>query len=793
MQLTTLNTVEFQTVLSHLGQKTQTKLGQELAQALQPSSDAKLVRERLAETKEAVVLLERQASPPIGGLPDVRATLRRSTLDAVLSGEEIVQTRLALQRVNALELFLRHHQETAPRLAARLAEIMTFPRLEADLTKAFDEDGALLDAASAELASSRRDIRSSQHRIKERLETMVRSVEVQKYLQDPIVTMRRDRYVLPVKQEYRNQVPGLIHDQSGSGATIFVEPMAVVELNNDLRQAEAKEKSEVERLLRLFSGKIAQAAAPLATALLKAGEIDLVFAKARLAWAYKAVEPIVSERGLLKISEGRHPSIDPATVIPVSIEIGAGYRTLVISGPNTGGKTVALKMTGLFAVMMQCGLFLPARSETELPVFQNIFADIGDEQSIEQSLSTFSAHMTHLVAIMDAVKANDLVLIDEICAGTDPNEGAALAMGILDYLKNKGAFTIITTHYSDIKTFAYREAGMENASVEFDVQSLRPTYRLLIGVPGGSNALHIARRLGLSEAVLNRSSTFLTEGQRQLSELMLGLEAERQKAQAAVLALQEERQQLEKQRREMEKENEKRRQQFEVWRRKAREEAWSVVRNAKQEVAQLQEQMKALQQQDNERERSRQLQAIKRQAQALGEFIPDEDTAADGALTLMPEYMIKPGVIVYLQKLRQNGEVVSRNGKAVTVQIGMLKTTVATSECYRSTKSAPIQHQEPRKTARRAASALGWQKQQELSLELDIRGMTVQEAEDRLAKFLDDAVLGGLEQVRIIHGKGTGALRKGVLAYLNQHPQVKHVDMAGWQEGGSGATNVSLK
>ncbi len=792
MQLNTLNTVEFQTVLSHLGQKTQTKLGQEMAQALLPSPNEKTVRTWLAETRQAVALLERQAAPPLGGLPDVRATVRRSTLDAVLSGEEIVQVRMALRLIDCLEAFLRHHHEAAPLLASRLEGITSFHRLEAELAKAFDEEGALLDTASSELASSRRDIRSCQHRIKEKLEAMVRSADVQKFLQDPIVTMRRDRYVLPVKSEYRNQVPGLIHDQSGSGATIFVEPMAVVELNNDLRQAEAKEKLEVERLLRHFSGKIAQVAGPLTTSLHKAAEIDLIFAKARLAWAYKAAEPIVSERGLLKICEGRHPSIDPALVIPVSIEIGSGYRTLVISGPNTGGKTVALKMTGLFAVMMQCGLFLPARSETELPVFQNIFADIGDEQSIEQSLSTFSAHMTHLVAIMQAVSANDLVLIDEICAGTDPNEGAALAMGILDFLRSKGAFTIITTHYSDIKTFAYREEGMENASVEFDVQSLRPTYRLLIGVPGGSNALHIARRLGLPDAVLNRSSSFLTEGQRQLSELMLGLEAERQKAQAANRALAEEKQRLEKQRFDLEKENEKRRQQVEVWRKKAREEAWTVVRNARQEVAQLQEQMKELQLQESERERARKLQAIKSQAQALGDFIPAED---DGGIALqaMPEAMVKPGAIVYLQKLRQNGEVVGRSGNAVTVQIGMIKTTVDVGECYRSTKSAPLQHQEPRKSAKRAASAMGWQKQQELSLELDIRGLTVQEAEDKLAKFLDDAVLGGLEQVRIIHGKGTGALRKGVLAYLSQHPQVKHVDMAGWQEGGSGATNVLLK
>ena len=791
MQLSTLKTVEFQTVATHLVQKTQTTLGQELASALLPTANAQQVRAWLAETREAVMLLERQASPPIGGLPDVRAVLRRTLLDATLSGEEIAQVLMAFRLVRELETFLRHHLETAPLLGARLEGIISFARLEMELTKAFDEQGALLDTASIELASSRRDIRSCQHRIKEKLDAMVRSTELQKYLQDPIVTMRRDRYVLPVKQEYRNQVPGLIHDQSGSGATIFVEPMAVVELNNDLRQAESKEKLEVERLLRLFSSKIAQVANELTCSLHKAAEVDLIFAKARLAWSYKAVEPTVSERGLLKICEGRHPGIDPAAVIPVTIEIGNGYRTLVVSGPNTGGKTVALKMTGLFAVMMQCGLFLPARSDTELPVFQNIYADIGDEQSIEQSLSTFSAHMTHLVKILQAVSPNDLVLVDEMCAGTDPNEGAALAMGILDFLKAKGAYTIVTTHYSEIKTFAYREQGMENASVEFDVQSLRPTYRLLIGVPGGSNALHIARRLGLPEQVLARSSTFLTEGQRQLSELMLGLEAERQKSAAANQALLDERRLLEKQRLELEKENEKRRQQVEIWRKKAREEAWTVVRNARQEVTQLQETMKELLQQENERDRAKKMQAIKQQAQQLGAFVPDED--ADATLQLMPEVMIKPGAIVYLQKLRQNGEVLSRNGKDVTVQIGMIKTTVSTGECFRSTKSAPVQHEAPRKAAKRAARAMGWQKQQELSIELDIRGLTVQEAEDKLAKFLDDAILGGLEQVRVIHGKGTGALRKGVLTYLNHHPQVKHVDMAGWQDGGSGATNVTLK
>ena len=791
MQVGTLKTVEFQTVLTHLMQKTQTVLGKELTASLLPSDDAVRVREWLSETREAIMLLERQASPPIGGLPDVRAILRRTTLEAALSGEEIVQVLIALRLAHALETFLRNHHEEAPLLGGRLEGFASFSRLEMELDRAFDEDGNLLDTASVELSSSRRDIRSCQHRIKEKLDGMVRSSEMQKYLQDPIVTIRRDRYVLPVKQEYRGQVPGLIHDQSGSGATVFIEPLAVVELNNDLRQAENKEKLEVERLLRLFSGKIAQSARDLARVLEKTAEIDLVFAKARLAWSYKAIEPIVSERGLLNICEGRHPGIDPAVVIPVSIAIGGEYKTLVVSGPNTGGKTVALKMTGLFAVMMQCGLFLPARSNTELPVFKNIYADIGDEQSIEQSLSTFSAHMTHLVAILQNVCQNDLVLVDEICAGTDPNEGAALAMGILDFLRSKGAFTVITTHYSEIKNFAYREEGMENASVEFDVQSLRPTYHLLIGVPGGSNALHIARRLGLPDQVLRRSGTFLTEGQRQLSELMLGLEAEKQKTAMVNEALQQERRLLEKQRFELEKENEKRRQQIEIWRKKAREEAWTVVRSARAEVMQLQELMKEIQQQDNMRERSKKLQALKLQAQQLGEFVPDEE--ADITLQIMPEKMIQPGTVVYLQKLRQNGDVISRNGDDVTVQIGPIKTTVSTTDCYRSTKSASIQHQAPRKASKRAVRAMGWQKQQELSLELDIRGMTVDEAEEKLAKFLDDALLGGLERVRIIHGKGTGALRKGVLAYLNRHPQVKQIDMAGWQEGGSGATNVILK
>lgn len=791
MQVGTLKTVEFQIVLAHLIQKTQTAMGQELAAALLPADYTAKVRELLAETREAVLLLERQASPPIGGLPDVRAILRRTTVESVLSGEEIVQVLMALRLVHALDSFLRNHNEEAPLLGARLEGFVSFSRLEMELERAFDEEGTLLDTASVELASSRRDIRSCQHRIKEKLDGMVRSTETQKYLQDPIVTIRRDRYVLPVKQEYRSQVPGLIHDQSGSGATIFVEPLAVVELNNDLKQAESKEKAETERLLRLFSGKIAQIAHDLSFVLQKAAEIDLVFAKARLAWSYKAIEPTVSERGLLKICEGRHPGIDPKAVIPVSIEIGEGYRTLVVSGPNTGGKTVALKMTGLFAVMMQCGLFLPARSDTELPVFKNIYADIGDEQSIEQSLSTFSAHMTHLVAILSSVQQDDLVLVDEICAGTDPNEGAALAMGILDFLRAKNAFTIITTHYSEIKNFAYHEAGMENASVEFDVQSLRPTYRLLIGVPGGSNALHIARRIGLPEAVLTRSNTFLTEGQRQLSELMMGLEGERQKALEANRALQEERSLLEAQRRELEKENEKRRQQTELWRKKAREEAWNVVRNAKQEVAQLQEMMREIQQQENANERAKKLQTLRSRAQGLGEFVPEE--ADETGLQLMPENMISTGTIVYLQKLRQNGEVLSRSGDAVVVQIGPIKTTVSIRDCYRSTKSAPVQHQEPRKAAKRAARAMGWQKQQETSLELDIRGLNVEEAEEKIAKFLDDAVLGGLEHVRIIHGKGTGALRKGVITYLNKHPQVKKVDMAGWQEGGSGATNVALK
>ncbi|MBQ1742011.1 MAG: endonuclease MutS2, partial [Oscillospiraceae bacterium] len=498
----------------------------ERARSLQPSTDYAEVEEQLEQTAEAV-RIHAVTSPPFGGIHDLRPLLKKIHMGAVLTLEELVDIRSTLYAMRSVKEFFKGLEIETPTLKEWAHGIEILGQLERRLENTLDEHGSLRDDASVELRRLRTEIQTTQNRIKERVGAALRAPENQKYFQEAIVTLRDERYVIPVKAEYRRFFPGIVHDQSATGATLFVEPMAIVELNNDVKQLVLSEQHEVERILRDLSQQIGGQQDILQENLSVLADFDFTFAKAKLAEDMDAQQPLMNQEGHARLRQARHPLIPRDRVVPIDIELGNAYTMLLITGPNTGGKTVSMKTFGLLVLMAQSGCFLPTAPDSTLPVYQNIYADIGDEQSIEQSLSTFSAHMTHIVDILSKVEADDLVLVDELGAGTDPEEGAALAMAILERLLAVKAATVATTHYSELKTFAYTREGIENACVEFDVKSLRPTYRLLIGIPGASNAFAISRRLGLSEAIILRAQQLVTEDHAQFEHVVNELEREK--------------------------------------------------------------------------------------------------------------------------------------------------------------------------------------------------------------------------------------------------------------------------
>jgi DNA mismatch repair protein MutS2 len=601
--------------------------------------------------------------------------------------------------------------------------------------------------------------------------------------------MRGDRYVIPVKQEYRHAFPGIVHDQSASGATVFIEPMAVVNLNNDLKQLMAAEINEVERILRRLTAQVAAAAGQLLETCRTLGQIDFAFAKARLALNMNAVRPLLNTAGFVNLRRARHPLISPEVVVPIDVRVGKEFQVLVITGPNTGGKTVTLKTVGLFALMTQAGLFIPAASQSEMPVFANIYADIGDEQSIEQSLSTFSAHMTNLVRILGRVTGTDLVLIDEIGAGTDPDEGAALAMSILEYLHKRGTRVIATTHYSELKTFAYTRHGIENASVEFDVQTLRPTYRLQIGMPGSSKAFLISQRLGLDGAIVARAQELIDEDYAEFDKVLTALEEQKRTfadRQEEVSLLRRKGEEL---RRSLAKEKEslaaKKKQIID----KAQAEAERVLRQARAEAEAVIADLKAKFSSESMRERQQAIDSARRRlaaglnsVRALGE---DDGEEQEQGLPVAAGALV-PGSKVYVTTLGQKGTVLAVTGDEAAVQMGIMKINVLLENC-RLVEPASA----PQEKRNRAAVDLA--KTQQASREVDIRGQTVEEAEQALDKFIDDAILAGLGEIIIIHGKGTGALKKGVRAYLKAHRAVREIRIGEIGEGGDGVTVARLK
>lgn len=788
MEQEVFQVLEYDRIREMLADRAGSIMGKELAGELLPSSEFDEVQDRMRETAEAVRLLA-LSSPPLGGIRDIRSGLKKGKLGAVLEAEEILDVISSMYAMRGVKKFFKECEEDAPILKECASGIEILGNLERQLENAIDEHGAVRDDATVELARIRRELKSAQSRIKEKVSSILHDSSYQKYFQDAIVTMRDDRYVIPVKQEYRNQFPGLVHDQSASGSTLFIEPMAIVELNNDVKQLAMAEIHEVERILRMLSAEIMKHGDILMENMERLARIDFAFAKARLARDMNASEPILNQSGKTILRRARHPLIPADRVVPIDLEIGTGYRMLLVTGPNTGGKTVSMKTLGLMALMAQSGCFLPAALGSEISIYRNIYADIGDEQSIEQSLSTFSAHMTHLVSILAKAEEEDLLLLDEIGAGTDPEEGAALATAILERLLEIRVTTVATTHYSDLKTFAYSREGIENACVEFDIETLRPTYRLLIGIPGASNAFAISSRLGLGEALILRAKQLVKAEHAQFENVINELENEKmmyEQRNADILERQQRVTQLEKKVAAMKEELAKSKGEII---RKAREKSAAMIRQTKRESEEIIESLKA---QFNDFGIQKRQQAIQEARDRLREAA---DKANPGIMSQkiynkrIDLKQLAVGDVVYVTRLDQKGTVMAIKGKELEVQIGSLRTNIKSSDCRfiskgEKNKPAPVKS---------VNSATLLQKTAQIGRDIDIRGLMVDEAEIVIGKFLDDAVMAGLNQVLIIHGKGTGALRKGIHAYLKHHRSVLRYAFADINEGGTGATVVELK
>lgn len=788
-----IKTLEFDKVKAMLAAKAATFLGKQQVTALQIESDFAKVKSLQEETAEALRVLDEGKRFPFGGAFNITADVKRAELGSVLLPEELLHILTTVEAFSSMKEFLAANGEMAPALAVYASQMQQFPRLEKQIASAIDEHAEIKDTATPKLSGLRNAIQISKNRVKDKLDSILHDPNNQKYFQDNIVTMRGDRYVIPVKQEYKMNFPGIIHDQSGTGATLFIEPLAVVNLNNDIKRYAAEEREEMERILRQLTQNVGQEAVSILDTLELFTKIDVICAKALLAQEQHAVRPMMVLNGKVDIQQGRHPLLNKDIVVPLDVQLGEKFTMLLVTGPNTGGKTVALKAVGLFALMAQIGLFIPALSAA-LPVFRAVYADIGDEQSIEQSLSTFSAHMTNLISILSEVKAGDLVLVDEICAGTDPNEGAALAMSMLEHLHEQKVLTMVTTHYSELKTFAYGHEGMENASVEFDPISLRPTYRLLMGVPGSSNAFNISRRLGLSEAIIEQAGQLLNQEHVHMENVLQELDSERRRYEsgsAEIEALRKESEQLRNALAYSKAEFERRKNDM---LRKAKEQADDIYRRSRRESEAV---LKELRSMKADYDAKRLEQAAEAARKKLNKTLSEDAPLPEGAP--LTAKTAKKGLNVFVIFLGKNGVITDVKGNEVTVQVGILKMNVPAAKCL-LTKAQPANiDNEPKKRkgfTKNAAANYAHQmfvaKSGSAKQEIDLRGMTLDEAIPAVDKAIDDALIAGIGQLRLIHGKGTGALRAGLTAYLENNCFVKKLETAALDAGGSGATVIDL-
>ncbi len=776
-----LKTLELDKIQERLSRFASFSASRELVLGQQPETDVDVVRDMLATTSEARQLLAGRPSLSIGGAHDIRTLARRAALGAMLSPGDFLEILSTLDSAAALRELLEKHVDDCPRLADFGFRLHPLPKLRQEILDTVNDRGEVVDHASPALLRLRGEVRTGRDRILRRLEAIMADPNTEEAIQEHIVTERNGRYVIAVKAGYRYKVRGIVHDQSESGATLFIEPMVIVEMTNAWRQSQIEEQREVERILRVLSQSAGEQAPLLEETVDALAGLDAAFARARYAESLAAVEPEIDKQGRIALLDARHPLLT-GKVVPQTIRLGEEFRILVITGPNTGGKTVALKTLGLLTLMAQCGMHIPADTGSRVVVFEEILADIGDEQSIEQSLSTFSSHLRNIVEILKVASEKTLVLLDELGAGTDPAEGSALAQAILNYLLEHRVLAIATTHYSELKTFAHNREGVENASVEFDVNTLSPTYRLLIGTPGRSNALAIAARLGLPEVILEEARTSLPEEHLRVESLLEGITRKERAAARERNRATREQQQLRRLRGEASLALEE----AERIRREAREQAYA---EAEEELGELRREAARLAQQ-LDRQRSdrtavRALQDEIRQASdQLGRKQPRVATAAAPAVT-----NLRVGQTVQVPSFSEPGQVLSGpdNRGEVEVQVGAFRVRVPAAEL----RAAP-KRQLSNKSFTFQPSSQEPPHAHTLADPLDLRGMRADEVEPLLDRELNDAVVAGIPYMKIIHGHGSGVVKKIVRDFLGHQPYVRSYEPAQANDGGDGATLVTL-
>ncbi|HSK67665.1 MAG TPA: endonuclease MutS2 [Candidatus Limnocylindria bacterium] len=777
-----LRTLEFTKIRDRLAALALTEPGRDRCLALVPHASLSAAAHAQDETEEALLVLLRRGDSPIIPFTDVGHTVGLAEKGASLSPRALLDIAASLRAAGAAQRALEDgDRERTPSLSALASALMPLRPLERTISDAIISEEEIADGASPALADIRRRMRLTGDRIREKLQQIAHGQQSAKYLQDSLVTVRNGRYVLPVRQEYRAQVPGLVHDQSSSGATLFIEPTAVVELGNELRQWELKESEEIRRILAELSARAADHAADIRTNVDILVEMDFRFAKAALAREMRCVRPKLNDKGWLRFVRVRHPLIPPESVVPCDLWLGKDFTCLVITGPNTGGKTVTLKTVGLISLMAAAGLQVPGQEGTEAAVFQSVFADIGDEQSIEQSLSTFSSHMKNIVGILEDADKGDLVLFDELGAGTDPTEGAALAQAILQRMLKIGVRTVATTHYSELKAFALSTPGAANASVEFDVATLSPTYRLLIGVPGKSNAFEISRRLGLSSRLIEDAQAMLSRETLMFEDVLAKAEQQRQAAERereSAEAAREESDRLREEAARLHREMEELRRGA---REKARDEARRIIEKAKRESAEVLEELRGLKNADPSqinplRQRLRTLNAGSEE----GVPLRLDDDSLDPA-------EVREGMRVLLAVNNAEATVLSApDAKGeVQVQAGIIKLKVPADQLKRATQ--------PGTKAKSVVRAHSRASESPVKMEVDVRGMMLDEALMAVENYLDNAVMAGLHEVYVIHGKGTGALRAGLRDALKGNRHISAMRPGKYGEGEAGVTVVTLR
>lgn len=792
-----LKALELDKILEMLAQETCCESARNLALSIEPETDVDEVIRSLKRTDDAFNLTLRFGTPSFIGLVDPTPRLKVAMAGGTLSPRDLLNIGAVLRQSRSLSQWAHQFEDEENSISEDLFSLYLNNTLEREISSAIISDDEIDDNASAELASIRRKIRQTELKARDRMEKIIHSSTYQKYLQDSLITMRDGRFVVPVKAEYRGEIEGLVHDTSASGSTYFIEPIGVVEANNEIRVLQAKEKDEIERILADFSARCAECGEDIQLLFGRLMDLNVLFAKTRLASKMNAFCPTVTEDGKINLKKARHPLIDPKKVVPVDVHLGNEFTSLVITGPNTGGKTVTLKTLGLLSLMTMCGLLIPVAPGSSVSTFENILVDIGDEQSIEQSLSTFSAHMTNIVSILEEADYRSLILVDELGSGTDPVEGAALAISVLERFRQRHCRVAATTHYAELKMYAIQTEGVENACCEFDVESLKPTYRLLIGVPGRSNAFAISQKLGLDPAIISHAQALVQSENKQFEDVVDSLEASRQQYEAMTRELAEKEAEIERTRKEIRVHKEQLSKEKAAEVQKAKEQAMRIVSDVQGQANALMDELNQIRKEKDREAFSQKAIAARSQLKSKLDKIHDAAnpiTERENISYTLPR-PLKPGDTVLIVDIDKEGTVLQAPDKSgsVLVQAGIIRSRVKIGNLRLLDKKKVQFNGTNVRTGKGSVKKSVNVSGRSASMECDLRGMTVDEALLTLDSFIDNAILTHVHQITIIHGKGTGALRAAVQAHLKQHKAIRTFRLGVYGEGEAGVTVAELK